>query len=60
MLSYLSNRHYHLLTKELPEEMRSDQPKVVYLPSHSVERVSYKKLVKPQSKLKLRKSKQIL
>lgn len=59
MLSYLSNRHYHLLTKELPEEMRVDQPKVVYLPAHNVEQVAYETEKKEKPKLKIRRSKQL-
>jgi hypothetical protein len=41
--------------------MRTDQPKVVYLPSHTIEKIDYRppKQQQPQSKLKLRKSKQI-
>lgn len=35
MLSYLTNRHYQLLTKDLPEEMRAEQPKFVYLPAYN-------------------------
>lgn len=61
MLSYLVNRHYHLLTKEVPEEMRVDQPKVVYLPSHTCEKVTYlEPTKKKESRLRMRKSKQIV
>ncbi len=60
MLSYLTNRHYHLLTKELPEEMRTDQPKVVYLPAHNSEKITYQTHKRGPSKLKIKRSKQIL
>jgi len=35
MLSYLTNRHYHLLNKDLPDELKAEQPQVVYLPTHN-------------------------
>lgn len=60
MLSYLTNRHYHLLTKELPEEMRNDQPKVVYLPAHNSEKVTYPTHKRGPSKLKVKRSRQLL
>lgn len=59
MLSYLSNRHYHLLTKEFPEELKIDQPKVVYLPAHNSLKKNREIDKKPPSKLKLKRSKQM-
>ena len=41
MLSFLCNRHYHKMTKELPEEMKIDQPKVVYLPAHNGDKITF-------------------
>jgi hypothetical protein len=60
MLSYLSNRHYHLLTKEFPEELKIDQPKVVYLPAHNGLKKSRAIDKKPTNKLKLKRSKQMV
>lgn len=59
MLSYLSNRHYHLLTKELPEELRIDQPKVVYLPAHHGEKIDIRSENRKESRLKIKKSRQM-
>lgn len=58
MLSYLANRHYQLLTKELPEELKSEQPRVVYLPSHNVAHALPSEEGKRSSKLRLKRSKQ--
>jgi hypothetical protein len=59
MLSYLSNRHYHLLTKEFPDELKIDQPKVVYLPAHNGIKKMREADKKTSNKLKLKRSKQI-
>ena len=59
MLSYLSNRHYHLLTKEFPEELKIDQPKVVYLPAHNGSKKNREVDKKTTTKLKIRRSKQM-
>lgn len=40
--------------------MRADQPKVVYLPSHNIEKADTRTHSKTQPKLKVRKSKQLV
>ena len=59
MLSYLCNRHYQILTKEFPEELKVDQPKVVYLPAHNGERRAKDGEKKGNTKLKLKRSRQL-